>query len=340
MLTQDARNEYLGLGLADALITRLGNLHEFVVRPLASVTRVAGKDPFEAGAELSADSVLEGTVQTGDDRIRVSVRMLRVKDRASLWADKFDEPVENPFALEDSISVRVANSLLSHLSGVQQNALAKRYTSNTAAYGDYLRGRYYAIKYTEDGFRKALGYLQNAIDTDPAYALAYSGLADTYYDASNMILPPAEAMPKAKAAAQKAAALDPSLAEAHVSLGLIASKYEWDWGAAEREFQAALSLDPNSATAHQWFGLYRAQLGDTNRGVAELRAGPGIRPAFERYQRLPGDNSLLGPAVRRSPAAGGKRRSSSIPHLHSGLRESVLLILRGTGPHAGGVGSM
>jgi tetratricopeptide (TPR) repeat protein len=120
--------------------------------------------------------------------------------------------------------------------------------------------------------------LQNAIDADPTYALAYSGLADAYYDASNMLLPPADAMPKAKAAAQRAVSLDPRLAEAHVSLGLIASKYDWNWAEAENQFQTALRLDANSALAHQWYGLYRAQLGDTNRAVTELRRAQELDP--------------------------------------------------------------
>ena len=252
VLNQDAHNEYLGLGLADALITRLGNVRAIVVRPLASVLRLAGKDPFQAGRELGADFILEGAIQTAGDRIRVSVRLMRVRDCAPLWAESFDKPADNALTLEDSISGRVAGSLLRRLSGQQQSALAKRPTSNPAAYADYLRGRYHATRYTEGGFRTALRYLRSAIDADPAYALAYSGLADTYYDASNLILAPAEAMPLAKAAARKAVELDPSLGAAHVSLGLIASKDDWNWRAAQEEFRLALSLEPNSAMAHQW----------------------------------------------------------------------------------------
>jgi len=172
----------------------------------------------------------------------------------------------------------VAASLVRHLSGEQQSPLAKRSTGNAAAYADYLRGRYYATRYTEDGFQKALTYLENAIDTDPAFALAYSGLADAYYDASNLILPPNQAMPRAKAAARKALVLDSALAEYHVSLGLIASKYDWNWSEAEKEFRTTLSLAPNLATAHQWYGLYRAQIGDTTRAIAELHRAQGLDP--------------------------------------------------------------
>jgi len=255
VLNVDASNEYMGIGLTDALITRLSNYREIEVRPLASVAREEGKDPFLAGADVAADSVIEGSVQTVANRVRVSVRMLRVRDKTPLWAEAFDDGADNLLAIEDSISSRVANSLARRLSEPEKQSLRKRYTSNSTAYGNYLRGRYYATKYTEEGFRKALGYLQNAIDADPAYALAYSGLADAYYSASNLILPPEEAMPRAKVAAARAVALDPKLAEAHVSLGLIASKYDWDWAQAEREFRSALELDPNSSLAHLWYGL-------------------------------------------------------------------------------------
>src|SRR5438105_4552199 len=158
--------------------------------------------------------------------------------------------VTDPFTLEDTISSRVAQSLLPNLSGTQQTMLGRRYTQNQEAWRDYLRGRYYASRYTEEGFRKGLTYFQRAIEEDPSYALAYSGLAFSYYAASNLLLPPLEAMAKSKAAAQRSAALDDTLAEAHVSLGIVASKFDWDWREAEAQFEKALSLDPNSANAH------------------------------------------------------------------------------------------
>jgi tetratricopeptide (TPR) repeat protein len=204
---------------------------------------------------------------------------LRVRDGKPLWGQTFDVATGNAFTLEDSISSRVASNLLGTLTAQQQTALDKRATANASAYADYLRGRYYAANfYTKDGYRKALVYLQAAIHDDPAYALAYSGLADTYYDTSNLVFPPSEAMPRAKAAAQRAVELDPSLAAAHVSLGLIASKYDWNWDVADREFQAALTIDPNLATAHLWFGVFRAQLGDFNRAISELHRAQELDP--------------------------------------------------------------
>lgn len=277
VLNKDSKDDYLGLGLADALITRLGNT-QLVVRPLATVSRFAARDPLQSGRDLGVDAVVEGSVQTADNRVRVSARLLRVRDGTPLWGQTFDVASDNAFTIEDSIAERVASSLAGHLTGQQQSALKKRPTANASAYGNYLRGRYYSQKYTEDGFRKAVDYLQSAIDSDPGYALAYSGLADTYYDASNLVFPPHEALPRARAAAQRAVELDPSLAAAHVSLGLIASKYDWNWDVAEREFQAALAVDPNLATAHLWFGVNRAQLGDFNRAIAEVRRAQELDP--------------------------------------------------------------
>jgi DNA-binding winged helix-turn-helix (wHTH) protein/TolB-like protein len=278
VLNPDSKNDYLGLGLTDAVITRLANM-QFIVRPLATVNRFADHDPIQSGRDLSVDAVVEGSVQTADNRIRVSVRLLRVRDAKPLWAQTFEVAADNAFTLEDSIAERVVSNLSGSLTGQQQRALNKRPTANASAYANYLRGRYFAANYyTEDGYRKALHYLQNAIDDDPAYALAYSGLADTYYDTSNLVFPPNEAMPRAKAAAQRAVELDPSLAAAHVSLGLIASKYDWNWDVAEREFQAALRIDPSLATAHLWFGVYRAQFGDFNRAISELHRAQELDP--------------------------------------------------------------
>ncbi len=277
VLNQDGRNEYLGLGLADAVITRLGNT-PLIVRPLASVSRFAGQDPIQTGRDLGVEAVVVGSIRTADDLIRVSVHLFRVRDSHPLWAQNFDVTTDHTFTLEDSISERIVSHLTGRLTGDQQSALNRRRTENPSAYTNYLRGRYYAKKYSEDGFRKALAYLQAAIDSDPGYALAHSGLADLFYDSSNLVFPPRDIMPRAKAAAQRAVELDPSLAAAHVSLGLIASKYEWDWEAAEREFQAALTIDPNLATAHLWYGTYRAQMGDFNRAIPELQRAQELDP--------------------------------------------------------------
>jgi len=271
LLNPSATEEFLGAGLSDAVVTRLGSLRDLSVRPLADAAKLSGKDPYQAGREGGATMVLAGAIQQSGDRLRVNIQLLRVRDRRLIWADSFDGSTSGLFDLEDAISTRVATSL-------QRDLSTQRSTRNPEAYANYLRGRYYAGRYTPDGFRKGLQYLQQAIDSDPGYALAYAGLADAYYDASNLLLPPSEAMPKAKSAAQRAVGLSPDLAEAHVSLGLVASKYDWNWTEARTEFQTALTLDPNSASAHLWFGLFRAQMGDTSGAIEELRRAQQLDP--------------------------------------------------------------
>lgn len=278
VLNRDPKNEYLGLGLTDTIITRLESM-QLPVRPLASVSRFANHDPFQSGRELGVEAIVDGSVQTTDAQIRVSVRLLRVSDDKPLWAESFEVASNNAFAIEDSIAERVATNLTGPLTGQQQTALNKRSTVSPTAYANYLKGRYYAATYYDkEGYDKAQEYLKKAIEEDPTYAMAYSGLADSYYDASNLLFAPNEVMPKAKAAAQKAVELDPSLAMAHVSLGIVASKYDWDWQVAEHEFQTALAQDPSLATAHLWYGLFRAQSGDFDHAIAELRRAQELDP--------------------------------------------------------------
>src|SRR5258708_32976720 len=257
---------------------------QFIVRPLATVSRFANHDPVQSGGDRGGEGVGEGIGQAADNGIRVAVRLLRVREAKPRWAQTFDVATDNAFALEDSIAERVASSLSGRLTAQQQMALNKRPTANASAYANYLRGRYYAANYySGEGYRKALDYLQKAIDDDPAYALAYSGLADTYYDTSNLVFPPSDAMPRAKVAAQRAVELDPSLAAAHVSLGLIASKYDWNWTASEQEVQAALRIDPSLATAHLWFGVYCAQLAHFNRPTSELPRPHHLTPPSAEF---------------------------------------------------------
>jgi DNA-binding winged helix-turn-helix (wHTH) protein/TolB-like protein len=182
VLDQDGRNEYLGLGLADAVVTRLGNT-PLIVRPLASVSRFVDQDPLQTGRDLEVDAVVVGNVRTADDLIRVSVQLFRVRDSQLLWAQNFDVTADHTFTLEDSISERIVAHLAERLTGEQKSALNRPRTENPSAYTNYLRGRYYAKKYSEAGFHRALDYLQAAIDSDPGYALAHSGLADLFYDA-------------------------------------------------------------------------------------------------------------------------------------------------------------
>ncbi len=277
------QDEYLGLGMADALITRLGSVQRIVVRPVGAVRKYANADdPLAAGRQLAVDNVLEGSIQRSGNRTRVTVRLLRVADGELLWGSEFDENITDMFAVEDSISQKVASALIPNLSGDEQRRLSRPFTANSDAYQLYMRGRFFWNKRTADGVRKSLEYFQQAIQADPNYALAYAGLADSYTLAGSYgysILPPKEAMPKAEAAAQQALAIDDSLAEAHTSLAYLKFTYDWDWNAAQHEFERAIALNPGYDNAHHWYSHLLMARGRQNESLAEARRALELSPS-------------------------------------------------------------
>jgi len=276
-------DEYLGLGMTDALITRLSDLHKIIVRPVGTVRRYATTDdPLAAGRELAVDSVLDGTIQHSGDRTRVTVRLRRVPDGELLWGSEFDEKLTDMFAIEDSISQKVAEALALNLSGEEQRRLSRPFTASNDAYQLYMKGRFFWNKRSVEGVKKSLEYFQQAIDADPGYAVAYTGLADAYITAGSYgysIMPPREAMPKAEAAVQKALSIDNSLAEAHSSLAYIKFTYDWDWAGAEREFQQAIALNPLYDTAHHWYSHELMALGRQDEAMAESRRALELSPS-------------------------------------------------------------
>jgi DNA-binding winged helix-turn-helix (wHTH) protein/tetratricopeptide (TPR) repeat protein len=279
-LTNDG--EYLGLGMADALITRLGRTKVLLVRSTGVVQKytVPGLDPVAAGRDLQVDSVLDGSIQTHGDRLRTTVRLLRVSDGSTLWAGTFDERLTDVFSVQDSISERVAGALALELTEAQRSLLTRRDTNDSEAYQLYLRGRFFWNKRSRDGFERGIVYFRQAVDKDTTYALAYSGLADshlgmTYYHYAS----PQSAMPLARAAALKALEVDGSLAEAHASLAHVKTNYEWDWTGAERLWKKAIALEPEYATAHQWYGIhYLTPMGRLEEAIAETRRAQQLDP--------------------------------------------------------------
>jgi DNA-binding winged helix-turn-helix (wHTH) protein/TolB-like protein/Flp pilus assembly protein TadD len=279
-----ASDEYLGLGMADALITKLSNIRQISVRPTSAVIKFAGDaktDPVSAGRELNVDSVLEGSIQRAGDRMRVTVQLISVRESRPLWAHSFDERLTDIFTVQDSISAQVAEALTLKLTGEEQRLLAKRYTENVEAYQSYLRGRYFWNKRNEESLNRSITYFNEAIDRDHAYALAYAGLADAhsvigFYQFGK--LPPAESFQKAKTAALKALELDETLAEAHASLALSVGDVDNDDRAAEREFKRAIELNPNYATAHHWYSDFLAVTGRPAEAMAEIKRALELDP--------------------------------------------------------------
>ncbi|HMV83977.1 MAG TPA: winged helix-turn-helix domain-containing protein [Blastocatellia bacterium] len=251
----EARESVLGLGVADTVISRLGSLGEIEIRPTSAIRRYAERapDPLPAGRELQVEAVLTGNIQRLGGQARLTAQLLRVRDGKTLWSVALDEDAAELFALQDHLTEEVAKALHLPLTAEQRRQLRKRDTENLTAYNLYLKGRLFWNRRSPEWIRKAIESFEAAIQADPNYALAYSGLADCY---SLVVsgLPPLERMPKAKQAAQKALELDDALAEAHASLAFIKYKFDWDWRGAESEFRRAIELNPNYATAHHWYG--------------------------------------------------------------------------------------
>jgi TolB-like protein/DNA-binding winged helix-turn-helix (wHTH) protein/Flp pilus assembly protein TadD len=273
--SSDAR---LGLGMADALIMQLSRIQGIVVRPTSAVISYMAphQDPQSAGRNLRVDSLLEGSIQTSGDRIRVTVQLVSVRDGKPLWAEKFDEKFTDIFQLQDSIAEKVAESLRLKLTREDRERLRKRYAANPKAYQLYLEGLYFLSK-TEH--KTAIGYYRQALAAEPNYSPAYAGLANCYVAlGNNGTLPSNEALPLAKAAALKAVALDDTLAEAHASLGQVKSFYEWDWSGGDREFQRAVELDPSSANVRQLYAAQLACVGRLDEATAQIGRALEIDP--------------------------------------------------------------
>ncbi len=275
----EAGDEYLGLGLADALITKLTNLRQIRVRPTSAVREYTrARDITVAGRELKVDALLDGSIQRARKRIRVTAQLVDARDGATLWAENFDEKLVDIFSLEDSLSDQVVRALSLKLTGEERKHLVKRHTESTEAFHAYLKGRYFWNKRTAEGFKKGIEYCEHAIALDPTYALAYAGLADCYQLLSAFkFRPPRELIPKAKAALLKALQLDDTLAEAHTSLAHLLRR-EWNWSVAEKEFKRAIELNPNYATAHHWYSTYLIMMARFDEALAEIKMAHELDP--------------------------------------------------------------
>jgi DNA-binding winged helix-turn-helix (wHTH) protein/TolB-like protein/tetratricopeptide (TPR) repeat protein len=279
-LVAENRDEALEVGMADTLISRLGNNREVVVRPLSAVRKFDNpeQDALTAGRALDVEAVLDGSVQRWGDKIRVNVRLVKVTDGTLLWTGTFDEKFTDIFVVQDAISSKVAAALFWQLGGDEKMRLTKRYTENVEAYQLYLKGRYQVYKFTLPEINKGIAYFRQAIDLDPNYTLAYVGLADAYRAAVlSADAPPAELL-KAKAAAQKAIELDDALADAHRILGAALFFYDWNWKDAENQYQRALGLDPNSADTHWAYALLLSNTLRHAEALSEIKRARELDP--------------------------------------------------------------
>jgi DNA-binding winged helix-turn-helix (wHTH) protein/TolB-like protein/Tfp pilus assembly protein PilF len=275
-LSAESDSENLGVGLADAIITRLSNLRQIIVRPTSAVLKYnnLNQDLLTVGRELNVDALLDSRFQRAGENLRVTVQLVSVRDGTPLWADKFDLAGANPLAAQDAIAESVTRALALKLSGEGQKLLSKRLTTNAEAYQAYLNGRDAWKSRTTPAVEEAIEHYEQAVRRDPEYAQAHAALADAYallgfrYDTqeSKQI----EAFLKAKAAAVRALQLNELSTEAHTALAIVKQRYDWDWTGAESEFKRALELNPNDAHAREMYALYLAAVGRLKEAKIEI----------------------------------------------------------------------
>jgi tetratricopeptide (TPR) repeat protein len=225
-------------------------------------------------------TILEGSIRKSGNRLRIIAQLINVADGYHLWSQRYDRELQDIFEVQDEIAKTIADRLKVTLDVGRQEPLVRAGTKNVEAYQLYLKGRFQWNKRTPDGLQKAIEYFQEAIDRDSLYALAYTGLADSYNLASFLsVFPPGEVMPKAKAAAAKALELDGGLAEAHISLAYASFTYDWDWTAAERHFRQALAVSPSDVWNHAFYPLYLSSLGRFKEAVEASTHSLDLGPA-------------------------------------------------------------
>ncbi|HEY2361625.1 MAG TPA: tetratricopeptide repeat protein [Candidatus Angelobacter sp.] len=287
-LTGDPAQDYFSDGLTEEMIAALTRLNQehlgVIARTSVMLYKQSPKPLDQIGRELGVQYLMEGSVRRDSSRVRITAELIQVKDQTHLWAREYDRELNNSLALQSEIAQEIGDEIqisLGDSKGVKAaNHIASTHsTASYEAYDLYLKGRYFWNKRTRPGFLQAASYFQQAIAKDPGYASAYAGLADTFGLMSTWYAAPQqEFMPKAKAAALQALALDDSLAEAHASLALVAENYDYDWQTAEKEFRRAIQLNPDYATGHQWYAEYLAWQGRFDEALAESERARQLDP--------------------------------------------------------------
>jgi serine/threonine protein kinase/Tfp pilus assembly protein PilF len=284
----DPDNEYLSDGITDELINALAKVDGLRVASRTSVFALKGKaqDVRAIGALLEASEVLEGTLRRSGENLRITAQLTSTEDGRLIWSERYDRKLDDVFAIQDDISRTIVAKLRSTSFADVLTIPADHHTDNVDAYGLYLRGRYAWNKRTSEGVVEGIKYFEEAIAVDPSYALAYTGLADSYalhIDYRNV--PVHEGFEKAKFYARKAIELDDTLAEAHASLAWSLFIYDWDWDGAEKAFRRAIELDPRYATAHQWYAFMLASQGKFDEALLEAHTAQENDPASISVRR-------------------------------------------------------
>lgn len=283
-LSSDPAQEYFADEMTEELITQFSKLGNLKVISRTSVMQYKGtRKPLpQIARELGVDAIVEGAVQLSGKRVRITAQLVDGRKDRHLWAEDYDRDLSDVLLLQSEVARDIAAKIDIQLTPQQQKRLEQAHPVIPEAYQSYLVGRFYWNKRTADGLQKAGSYFQKAIQTDPNYALAYSGLADYYAFLSLLggpeLMPPRDAMAKAKAAAARSLQLDDSLAEAHASMGHVLHNYDWDWAGAEREFKRAIELNPNYSIVHHWYAHLLMQQGRTQEAIEESRRARELDP--------------------------------------------------------------
>lgn len=280
-LSHDSEQDYFAEGVTEELTADLSKIPALRVISRTSTLQYKGsrKSLPQIAKELNVDGIVEGTVQRSGDRVRITAELIYAARDTHVWAQSYDRQLRDVLALQGEVAEAIANSVNVRLGISKQDSLRTLHSPSSEAQDAYLRGRYWWNKRTGEGEFKGLEFFQKAIELDPGYAAAYAGMADSYAVlAHHGRLRPLEAMPRAKAAAIRAIQLDDSLAEGHNSLALIDLTYEWDYPAAEAEFQKAIALNPNYATAHHWFAHYLSIMRRDADAMREIRRARELDP--------------------------------------------------------------
>jgi serine/threonine-protein kinase len=294
---RDPSAEWISDGLTESIINKLTQVPNLKVIARSSVFRYKGQDiePITIGKKLGVRAVLAGRLTQRGDTMLISAELIDIRDNKQLWGEQYERRLTDMLSVQREIAREITNNLRPTLSGVDMSRMNKQYTANSEAYDLYLKGRFYWNKRTPSDMQKAISFFEEAAEKDPNYAMAYSGVADSYALLTAYTTePPRQLMPKAKAAALKALALDDNLAEAHASLGQITAYYDYDFPTAEREYRRAIDLNPNYATAHQWFAELLSAMKRNDEALAEIQRALELDPFSVIMHRIYADILVSG----------------------------------------------
>jgi TolB-like protein/DNA-binding winged helix-turn-helix (wHTH) protein/Flp pilus assembly protein TadD len=282
-LSGDPSQDYFADGLTEELIADLGQIDALRVisRTSAMTYKNARKPMAEIARELNVEAVVEGSVLRSGDRVRITAQLIQTPADKHIWAKSYEGDFRDTLTLQRNVARDIVEQIRATVDRQERAALEKSRPVIPEAYEAYLKGRYFWNKRTADGLKKAIDYFSHAIATDPSYAEAYSGLADSYAlsgDWEYGVIPPQYAFSLARAAATEALALDPDLGQARTSLAFALDLYGWEWDAAEKEYERAIKLSPAYATLHLWYAWHLLVTGRTDEGIAELRKAESLDP--------------------------------------------------------------